>query len=249
MPDRKMIIENCMRYLGKPYVWGGESEEEGGYDCSGFIWAVLRDSGMAVGRTTAQGYRQLGRKIERSRMQPGDLLFFGTPSKATHIAIYAGNGTMYESIGGSRNTKSNPGKGVTLSGITRRNDLIEVRALFGDIPKEPGKDAAGKDTYTQKAFIRDVQAAIGAKADGIAGSETIAKTVTISASKNRRHAAVVPVQKYLASLLYKSVGKIDGIAGPKFTAAVKEYQKDHGCVADGEITARNKTWRSMLGMA
>lgn len=249
MTDREMVIKNCMKYLGRPYVWGGESMEEGGYDCSGFVWAVLKDSGMAVGRTTAQGYRQLGRKVGKSQMQPGDLLFFGTQAKATHIAIYAGNGNMYESIGGSKNTKANPGKGVTLSRAVRRSDLIEVRSLFGDSIKDSGKDAAGKGTYTRKEFIREVQAAIGAKVDGIAGSETIAKTVTISAAKNRKHAAVMPVQKYLTSLHYKSVGEIDGIAGVKFTVAVKEYQKGHGCVADGEITARNKTWMSMLGMA
>ena len=108
MAGRKSILENCRKYLGEPYVWGGESKEEGGYDCSGYAYNVLRDSGFNVGRTTADGYRKLGRQVKASDRKEGDLLFFGKGSRATHIAFYAGDAGMYESIGGSSNTKSNP---------------------------------------------------------------------------------------------------------------------------------------------
>ena len=57
------------------------------------------------------------------------------------------------------------------------------------------------------------------------------------------------MQRRLAALGYTSVGKIDGIAGVKFTQAVKEFQKDNGCIVDGEITARGKTWKKLLGLA
>lgn len=245
---RNDILKNAKKYIGRPYVWGGESIAEGGYDCSGYIYNVLRDSGFKIGRTTADGYRSLGKKIPSNQMQPGDLLFFGKNGRASHIAIYAGSGRMYESIGGSRNTKANPGKGVTLSNITRRGDLMEVRALFQDAGSGSSKDPVGNGAYAKKNFIRDVQAATGAKVDGIAGNETISKTVTISATKNRKHPVVKPVQKYLASLGYAMVGSADGIAGSKFTAAVKAYQADFGCVSDGEITAGKKTWKSLLGL-
>lgn len=127
---RNTIIQNCKKYLGKPYVWGGESDSEGGYDCSGYAYNVLRDSGFKVNRTTAQGYSKLGTTIAYKNAQYGDLLFFGkSTSKITHIAIYAGNGKMYESIGGSENTKYNPGKGITLSNVSRRKDLILVKSI------------------------------------------------------------------------------------------------------------------------
>ena len=129
---RATIIENAKNYLGKPYVWGGESKEEGGYDCSGYVYNVLRDSGFKVNRSTANGYRSLGKEITADQKKEGDLLFFGKNGKATHIAIYAGSGMMYESVGGSSNTKNNPGKGVILSNAGRRKDLIEVRTLFED---------------------------------------------------------------------------------------------------------------------
>lgn len=105
-----------------------------------------------------------------------------------------------------------------------------------------------KETYTLKQFIKDVQKSCGAKVDGIAGPETISKTVTISAKKNNRHAVVKYVQKRLYALGYTQVGAADGSAGPKFTAAVKAFQKDNNCTSDGEITAKNKTWRELLGM-
>ena len=102
--------------------------------------------------------------------------------------------------------------------------------------------------YTQEQFIRDVQKACGAAVDGIAGAETLSKTVTISARENSTHAAVKPVQKWLAALGYTTVGAADGIAGLKFETAVIKFQEDNRCWADGIITARNKTWRKLLGM-
>lgn len=102
--------------------------------------------------------------------------------------------------------------------------------------------------YTLKQFITDVQTAIGAKVDGIAGQETLSKTPTVSRWKNPKHPVVKAVQKRLAALGYAEVGEADGIAGRKFDAALKKFQKEHGCVVDGEITAGQKTWRSLLGM-
>jgi peptidoglycan hydrolase-like protein with peptidoglycan-binding domain len=102
--------------------------------------------------------------------------------------------------------------------------------------------------YTAEQFVRDVQAAIGAKVDGIAGPETMSKTVTVSDRKNSTHPVVVPLQKRLAALGYTEVGEADGIAGPLFTAAVVAYQEDHRCWVDGEITAGNNTWKKLLGM-
>lgn len=114
------------------------------------------------------------------------------------------------------------------------------RTTFGGAPKE--------EAYTLEQFVCDVQRACGAAVDGVAGPETIGKTVTVSARINRMHPVVVFVQKRFAALGYTQVGKADGVAGPKFTAAVQAFQEDNHCVADGEITAYNKTWRRLLGM-
>lgn len=116
----------------------------------------------------------------------------------------------------------------------------------GNTKVEATKKPATK--YAKTQFIKDVQKAIGAKVDGIAGSETISKTITVSASTNSKHKVVKSLQKYLNALGY-DCGTVDGIAGALFTNAVKKYQKDNGCVVDGEITAQEKTWKKLLGMA
>lgn len=95
--------------------------------------------------------------------------------------------------------------------------------------------------------MKDVQTAIGATIDGVAGPETLAKTVTVSKMKNRTHAVVKPLQKYFNALGY-ACGTVDGIAGSKFHNAVIAYQKAMGCTADGEITAGKRTWKKLLGM-
>ena len=105
-----------------------------------------------------------------------------------------------------------------------------------------------KKDDAKTTFIKGVQKACGAKVDGKAGSETLSKTVTVSAKTNRKHAVVKPLQTYLNALGF-DCGAVDGIAGTKFTAAVKAYQKANGCVVDGIITAGQKTWKKLLGLA
>lgn len=136
--------------------------------------------------------------------------------------------------------------------VKRRNLRVNGKTIRGyGVPKYDAEPAPAPsvEAYTLKQFIKDVQKACGAKVDGIVGPETISKTVTISESKNRTHAVVKPVQKRLAALGYTDVGKADGIAGPKFTLAVVKLQEDNRCWVDGEITAKNKTWKVLLGVS
>lgn len=121
------IVNAAKNYIGTPYVWGGESMAEGGMDCSGFVYNALKDAGYKVGRTTAQGYRSYGTSVSKSDLQPGDLVFFGKNNKASHIGIYIGNGKMIHSSGGSKNTKSNPGKGVSITNVNNRSDFLEAK--------------------------------------------------------------------------------------------------------------------------
>ena len=125
------IIEAAKKYLGKPYVWGGESDAEGGYDCSGYVSNVLYDAGVVktFKRYTAQSLYNaiVGSKVTTKK--EGDIIFFGSSTDdVTHVAIYAGNNKIYESKGGKANTKSNPGKGVVLSKLTR-TDIVGIKRV------------------------------------------------------------------------------------------------------------------------
>lgn len=132
--------------------------------------------------------------------------------------------------------------------VARRYLEVNGRYIRGyGVPKYDAETSASKTTYTLKNFIRDVQSACGAKVDGIAGLETITKTITVSETKNRKHVVVMAIQQRLNALGY-NCGEVDGIAGPKFTEALKAFQKANKCTADGEATARKKTWQKLLGM-
>lgn len=103
--------------------------------------------------------------------------------------------------------------------------------------------------YKQEDFVREVQMCVGAGLDGIAGKQTLGKTVTVSATKNRKHAVVLPLQKKLKKLnRYK--GALDRIAGAMFTTAVNHYQGVDLSFKhpDGEITTKGRMWKSLLGL-
>ena len=94
---RNMMTE-AEKYLGYPYVWGGSSPSTS-FDCSGFVcWVVNHcGNGWNVGRTTAEGLRNICSIIPPGEAQPGDLIFFqGTYNTygASHVGIYVGGGMM-----------------------------------------------------------------------------------------------------------------------------------------------------------
>ena len=90
------IVETAKKYLGVPYVYGGTSPS--GFDCSGFVYYVLKIHGITIARTCASMYN-CGTKINKSDLQPGDLVFFQGTSAAgiSHVGIYVGNGQFIHS--------------------------------------------------------------------------------------------------------------------------------------------------------
>lgn len=119
-----------------------------------------------------------------------------------------------------------------------------------EVPEHIKKNGIVKSgEYLQSDFVREVQFCTGATPDGKAGTETLSKTVTVSAKKNRKHAVVLPLQKFFRKQ-GRYTGELDRIAGKKFTSAVNSYQSavlKYKSV-DGEITARGKMWKSLLGL-
>lgn len=119
-----------------------------------------------------------------------------------------------------------------------------------EVPEHIKQNGIVKDgDYHKKDFYREIQMCIKAGIDEIPGKQTLSKTVTVSASKNRKHAVVLPLQKKLKQLGYYT-GKLDCIAGKLFTAAVNVYQGNilKYKKKDGEITSKGKMWKSLLGI-
>ena len=119
-----------------------------------------------------------------------------------------------------------------------------------EVPEEIKRNGIVKDgAYRQEDFVREVQFCTGATPDGKPGKETLNKTVTVSKSKNRKHYVVMPIQK-LFKTQGRYTGTVDKVAGNLFDSAVNSYQKTVLKYAkqDGEITAKGKMWRHLLGM-
>ena len=85
------ILAKAQQYLGAPYVYGGASPS--GFDCSGFVYYVLKELGYSPYRTPADQYK-MGTAVSKSNLQPGDIVFFANTyaSGISHVGIYAGNG-------------------------------------------------------------------------------------------------------------------------------------------------------------
>jgi hypothetical protein len=81
------IIEKAKELLGTPYLWGGNSTK--GSDCSGFTQLLFKSEGFFLPRDARQ-QASLGKKINIHELLQGDLIFFGSKEKVTHVGISLG---------------------------------------------------------------------------------------------------------------------------------------------------------------
>jgi cell wall-associated NlpC family hydrolase len=90
-------IQEAQKQLGVPYVWGGESLAEGGFDCSGLVQWAFAKVGVRMPRVAAD-QAKTGPRLAFQQAQPGDLLFWTidptAPGYISHEAIYLGGDKM-----------------------------------------------------------------------------------------------------------------------------------------------------------
>lgn len=101
------IVREGMRYLGTPYVWGGQSAR--GVDCSGFVYVVFSGRMPQLVRLRSFDYFQMGVPVDRTDLRPGDLVFFTTYAPGpSHVGIYAGSGRFLHASSGARRVVATP---------------------------------------------------------------------------------------------------------------------------------------------
>ncbi|WP_405880240.1 NlpC/P60 family protein [Streptomyces sp. NBC_01136] len=115
-PDSRAAAAVSYAYgkLGSPYVWGATGPAA--FDCSGLAQAAYRAAGISLPRTT---YAQIaaGRRVSRSELLPGDLVFFY--SGISHVGIYVGNGQMIHAPNPSAPVRLAPVDEMPFAGATR----------------------------------------------------------------------------------------------------------------------------------
>ena len=87
------IVSYAKSFLGCSYVYGATGPRS--FDCSGFTQYVYAHFGKSIPRNSAAQYSS-SKKISKSQLQAGDLIFFSNSSagKVGHVAIYIGGGQM-----------------------------------------------------------------------------------------------------------------------------------------------------------
>lgn len=87
------LLSTATSQLGVPYVWGGTTLDQG-LDCSGFVQQVYAKAlGIQLPRVTTEQER-VGEfvDVDVNKLQPGDLVFFGSQGSTHHVGLYLSNG-------------------------------------------------------------------------------------------------------------------------------------------------------------
>lgn len=89
------MILKAEKYLGTPYLYGGEWENDKKFDCSSFVQKVHGEIGVILPRTT---YQQIliGKEVKLENLRKGDLMFFDTDGSGgpSHVVIYINESTL-----------------------------------------------------------------------------------------------------------------------------------------------------------
>lgn len=83
------VVDFAMAQRGDPYQWGANGPDA--WDCSGLTKAAWAQAGVSLPRSSGSQIN-VGTRVSRSQLQPGDLVFYYSP--ISHVGIYIGNGQI-----------------------------------------------------------------------------------------------------------------------------------------------------------
>lgn len=147
------LVAAARQYLGVPYVWGGESLDEGGLDCSGLVLRSLTDLGVTGVPRVARDQATLGTEVPSlDQALPGDLVVL---SGGSHIGIYVGDGKMIDA--------PKPGASVTV-----RDVYAQPTTIRRILPQAGAAGAAGTPSTASATALS------GALASSSAGRTALA---------------------------------------------------------------------------
>lgn len=152
-PKMRRVLAFAVRYVGYPYVWGGEWHQPsppgyccgyqpiGGFDCSGVTWWVMKAADGGWDNVPPRDYRgwdlpqrtsalmaSVGGRVSWDELRPGDLMFYDGDGDGTvdHVNTYLGNGWAVDS--GS----SNAGVTITyVAGNWYQDHFVKGRRILG----------------------------------------------------------------------------------------------------------------------
>ena len=117
LSDGENIAETAKKYIGNPYVYGGNSLIEG-CDCSHFVWLVLKEAINYQGEyVTSWGFETLGEQVtDLVSAQAGDIICYGS-----HVAIYDGKSKIIQA--------KNSQQGITYNTEADFMPIVTIRKI------------------------------------------------------------------------------------------------------------------------
>jgi cell wall-associated NlpC family hydrolase len=112
------VIAYTHRAMAQPnyYLWGGTVGPN--YDCSGLVQTAFAAFGIWLPRDAYQ-QEAFVQPIELELLQPGDLIFFGRPDRATHVGLYLGDHHYIHSSG-----KEQGRNGIGIDVLSEQGDEV-----------------------------------------------------------------------------------------------------------------------------
>ncbi|WP_326767819.1 NlpC/P60 family protein [Streptomyces sp. NBC_01591] len=132
-------VKYAIKQVGKPYVWGAEGPDS--FDCSGLTSQAWAKAGRVIPRTSQEQWRQL-RKVAVNALRPGDLVIYFP--KATHVALYIGNGLVVQAPRPGSRVKVSPVASNPLLGAVRPDPQGSSLSTYKP-PELPQGASSGSD--------------------------------------------------------------------------------------------------------
>ena len=101
---RGEAMKIALAQRGKPYIWAAAGP--GSFDCSGLVLYSYAQAGMPGLPHSSQIQATMGVAVSRADLEPGDLVFFGSP--VHHVGIYVGDGLMVNAPNFGEDVKVEP---------------------------------------------------------------------------------------------------------------------------------------------
>jgi len=127
-PAAAAAVDYALGQLGLPYVWGGDGGADGGFDCSGLTAAAYAAAGIQIPRTAHTQYLAGPLLPANAPIAPGDLIFYGTPARVHHVALYIGNNTIVHA--------PTFGQPIQLASLTSMTDRLAASRPGADSPAD-----------------------------------------------------------------------------------------------------------------
>jgi cell wall-associated NlpC family hydrolase len=111
-----LVVTTAKAQIGKAYQWGGAGPDS--FDCSGLVMVAWAAAGVTLPHN-AEAQAEMVAPVAITDLQPGDIVFYGTPGNVYHDGLYIGDGQMVEA--------AHSGVPVRISPIDRPDLLIGGR--------------------------------------------------------------------------------------------------------------------------